>query len=127
MTGIPYDNYECFQLLKYTVGQFYLAHDDHIEYHTEQSHGPRLLTFFIYFNEVEEGGGTRFPKLDNLTVYPKKGRVLIWPSITDDGSWETEYRTTHEAMRVEAGEKYAANAWIHMRDFQTPFQNGCPG
>jgi prolyl 4-hydroxylase len=126
VTGIPYSNYECLQLLKYEVGQFYLEHDDHIEYHTKQSHGPRLLTFFIYFNEVEKGGATRFPKLD-LTVQAKKGRVLIWPSITDDGTWKTEFRTSHEAMAVEQGQKFAANAWIHMRDFQTPFAKGCPG
>lgn len=106
---------------------FYTGHHDHIEYHSEQAHGPRLLTFFIYFNEVEKGGGTRFPNLNNLTVYPKKGRVLIWPSITDDGMWETEYRTLHEALAVEKGEKYAANTWIHIRDFQTPFIKGCPG
>jgi prolyl 4-hydroxylase len=96
--------------LKYDEGQYYYAHDDHIIHHNKQSHGPRLLTFFIYFNEVKKGGGTQFPNLNNLTVQPKKGRVLIWPSIT-----------------VEEGQKFAANAWIHMRDFQTPFSMGCPG
>ena len=150
VTGIPHANYEALQLLKvnfprmralhvgpylslmylhfeqYEVGQFYLPHDDRIEYHNEQAHGPRLLTFFIYFNEVEKGGGTRFPALD-LLFYPKKGRVLIWPSITDDGTWNVESRTTHEAMPVEEGQKFAANTWIHMRDFQTPFSMGCPG
>ncbi|KAL3784812.1 hypothetical protein HJC23_013852 [Cyclotella cryptica] len=127
VTGIPYANYECLQLLKYEVGQFYKAHDDHITEHNQQSHGPRLLTFFIYFNEVAKGGGTQFPKLNNMTITPKKGRVLVWPSIVDDVNWSTENRTTHEALEVEQGRKFAANAWIHMRDFQAPFSIGCAG
>lgn len=127
VTGIPFANFECLQLLKYDEGQYYYAHDDHIIHHNQQSHGPRLLTFFIYFNEVKKGGGTQFPNLNNLTVQPKKGRVLIWPSITDDGTWTGDSRTRHEAMAVEEGQKFAANAWIHMRDFQTPFSMGCPG
>ena len=126
ITSIPEDNYEALQLLKYEVGQYYWAHNDFIEYHNEQAHGPRLLTFFIYFNEVEEGGETRFPRLD-LTIHPKKGRVLVWPSIQDDKNWSLEERTNHEAMKVKKGQKFAANAWIHMRDFQTPYSLGCPG
>ena len=106
--------------------QFYRRHTDHIEYQNQQAQGPRLLTFFIYFNEVERGGGTFFPNLNGLTIYPKKGRVLIWPSIIDDGVWSDDFRTVHEAMEVESGQKFAANAWIHMRDFQTPFVKGCP-
>lgn len=157
MTGIPEQNHESLQLLKYEPGQYYLPHNDFIEAHTTQSHGPRLLTFFVYFNEVEGGGGTRFPKLNGLTVEPKEGRVLIWPSSMDDDLMKDDRRTDHEAMAVTKvsvgqqfflfipvtillttqhshyhfwsptkGEKYAANAWIHTRDFQTGFAAGCP-
>jgi len=126
VTGIPEENYECLQLLKYVPGTYYRPHNDFIQVHAEQSHGPRLLTFFVYFNEVEKGGGTRFPKLGDLTVQPRRGRVLIWPSVTDGDLRREDKRTEHEAMPVEAGEKYAANAWIHTRDFQAPFDAGCP-
>ena len=70
----------------------------------------------MYFNSVERGGGTRYPRLDNLTVEPKKGRVLIWPSALDEDPYKMDGRTNHEAMAVERGKKYAANAWIH-REF----------
>ena len=113
------------QLLKYDEGQFYKPHNDFIVKHVAQLHGPRLLTFFIYFNEVEEGGGTRFPKLDNLTIEPKQGRVLIWPSVLDEDVNSGDHRTDHEALAVIKGEKYAANAWLHLRDFQTSFDKGC--
>jgi len=126
VTGISENNYECLQLLKYQPGQYYKPHNDFIEKHVRLSPGPRLLTFFIYFNEVEKGGGTRFPKLNGLTVEPKQGRVLIWPSVLDENLYMEDAQTMHEAMAVEAGEKYAANAWIHTRDFQTPFKLGCP-
>lgn len=127
VTGIPDRNYEHLQLLSYEPGQYYRPHNDFLDIHTQQSHGPRLLTFFIYFNEVEKGGGTRFPRLtDGLTVEPRQGRVLIWPSVLDSNLLREDRRTEHEAMEVIEGNKYAANAWIHLRDFQGPYDAGCP-
>ena len=126
VTGVPMSNYEMLQLLKYVTGTYYKPHNDFIEKHITQSHGPRLLTFFIYFNEVAKGGGTRFTRLDGLIVDPRPGRVLIWPSILDSDLLAEDKRTEHEALAVEEGEKYAANVWIHTRDFQTPFAAACP-
>ena len=77
-----------------------------------------LIFFFLLLsNDVEAGGGTNFPELD-LTVMPKRGRVLIWPSVLDDDPNEKDDRTDHQALPVEAGKKYGANAWLHMRDFK---------
>jgi len=125
VTSVPQSNYESFQLLKYEVGQFYKPHNDFIEKHAFQRHGPRILTFFMYFDEVEEGGGTQFPELNNLTIEPKKGRVLIWPSVLDENPYEEDRRTDHEALEVTKGYKFAANAWIHMRDFQKTLHLDC--
>lgn len=44
--------------------------------------GPRILTFFLYLSDVEEGGETVFPSL-NISVSPKRGRALLWPSTMD--------------------------------------------
>ena len=84
----------------------------------------RLMTVFLYLNDVEEGGGTDFPTL-GVTVEPKRGRALIWPSVEDDNPDSVDPRTLHQALPVEKGIKYAANAWIHQRDFKTPNSNGC--
>lgn len=73
---------------------------------------------------MEAGGGTRFPKL-NITVTPKTGRALIWPSVLDSDVFLADKRTDHEAMAVEAGIKYASNLWVHMRNFQVPLAVGC--
>ena len=76
--------------------------------------GVRILTAFIYLNDVEAGGGTNFPEL-GVTVMPKRGRVLLWPNVLDEDPNEVDLRTTHQALLVEAGQKYGANAWFHLR------------
>ena len=83
-----------------------------------------MLTAFLYLNDVEEGGGTNFPRLD-ITVLPKKGRLLLWPSVTDADPLKVDRRTFHQALPVEKGVKYAANAWLHIRDFKEPNTRSC--
>ena len=86
--------------------------------------GVRVLTMYLYLNDVEEGGGTNFNKL-NITVMPKRGRALLWPSVFDEDPTKEDKRTTHQALAVEKGLKYGCNAWFHLSDFKTPHQNGC--
>ena len=38
--------------------------------------------------------------------------------IVDDDPFERDDRTDHEALKVEAGTKYAANYWLHMYPFR---------
>lgn len=82
------------------------------------------MTMYLYLNDVEEGGGTNFDKL-NVTVMPKRGRALVWPSVLNDHPNMKDDRTTHQALPVEKGIKFGANAWFHMRDFKTPHAEGC--
>lgn len=91
----------------------------------------RILTFFLYLNDVcdeedksECGGGTGFPEL-GITVQPKKGSALLWPSVLDAKPNEKDERTDHEALAVKKGIKYGANAWIHMGDFQEALLTNC--
>jgi prolyl 4-hydroxylase len=125
LSGIHYNNSEWLQLLKYNPGQFYKEHHDYIPHEAEgRPQGPRILTVFLYLNDVEAGGGTHFGTL-GITVMPKKGRALVWPSVLDEDPLEMDEQTFHEALPVEAGVKYGANAWIHQRDFKTPFEENC--
>ncbi|KAL3793511.1 hypothetical protein HJC23_007251 [Cyclotella cryptica] len=117
MTGIPYDNYEDFQLVRYLPGQFYQKHHDFTDGHERTLYGPRLLTFFLYLNDVEEGGGTEFADL-NFVATPKKGMALVWPSVTNENMEVKDDWTWHEALPVMSGIKFGANAWIHLRDYQ---------
>ena len=62
---------------------------------------------------VEAGGHTHFPRL-NISVRPKRGSALLWPSVLDHDPNERDDRTDHEALPVASGTKYAANYWLHM-------------
>jgi len=96
----------------------------HHQYQRERPCGVRTLTFYMYLNDVEEGGGTQFPKL-GMTVTPKKGRAVLWPSVYDAHPHVMDPRADHTALPVKKGVKYGANAWIHQRDFKTPNAQDC--
>lgn len=96
---VPSENYENFQVLKYAVGQRYNTHHDYGKEDVQLACGPRILTFFLYLSDVEEGGETAFPSL-NIAVSPKKGRALLWPSTLSDDPEAMDSRTFHEARPV---------------------------
>ena len=108
-------------------GQYYKEHHDETgDVHEERfsPDGPRILTFFLYLNDVEAGGETRFTDLmgDNSAIHidvkPKKGRALLWPSMLNEDVLAYDVRTYHAALAVKKGVKYGANAWLHLRDFR---------
>ena len=63
----------------------------------------RQLSLVIYLNDVEEGGVTHFTDLD-ISVSPKKGRVLIFPPF---------YLYNHSGEPPVSNPKYIIVAWIH--------------
>lgn len=123
LTGVPKENAEFFQVLKYEPGQFYKVHHDQ-NAHPDSLMGVRLFTFFIYLRSPEAGGATYFPNL-NITVAPKAGSALIWPNVKDHDLRASDMRTEHEALPPHAGRKYSANLWLHNYDFRGPNTHGC--
>mmetsp|Transcript_37098 Transcript_37098/g.111127 ORF Transcript_37098/g.111127 Transcript_37098/m.111127 type:complete len:401 (-) Transcript_37098:231-1433(-) len=119
VTGFPEENSENLQILRYEKGQQYREHADYIRHHKEKPCGPRALTFFLYLNDEFEGGGTNFRFLWNTTMTPRKGRAVLWPNVVNDDPSKEDTRFDHSAMEVLSGTKYAANAWLHLRDFQS--------
>jgi len=126
LTMINEKNSEFLQLLRYEPGQFYEDHHDYIPHNRDNQQGVRILTSYLYLNDVEAGGGTKFTDL-NITVMPKRGRALFWPSVLNDSPHQKDRRTNHQALPVEAGIKYGANGWYHQFDFKTPYEEGCTG
>eukprot|EP00536_Pseudo-nitzschia_multiseries_P011168 jgi/Psemu1/259631/estExt_Genewise1Plus.C_3660017 len=124
LTQIEDNNSEYLQLLRYEPGQFYEDHHDYIEHLRGRQQGVRILTSYLYLNDVEAGGGTRFTGL-NITVMPKRGRALFWPSVLNDKPHSKDFRTNHQALPVEKGIKYGANGWFHQYDFKTTYSNAC--
>eukprot|EP00924_Labyrinthula_sp_SR-Ha-C_P009299 snap_masked-scaffold_2-processed-gene-19.23-mRNA-1 protein AED:0.07 eAED:0.07 QI:0/0/0/0.5/1/1/2/0/476 len=132
LTNVPYDNYEQFQLLRYEDGQFYKVHHDMgpPKYipgtDIVLGGGVRILTFFLYLSDVEEGGETDFPEV-GIKVKPKKGRAILWPSVLDRDPMKQDRRTVHSALPVKKGLKFAANHWIHSHNFKKANLWGCTG
>jgi len=123
LTMVPERNAEHMQVLKYEVGQFYRTHHDQNS-PTTSAWGPRMYTFFMYLNDDADGGETHFPRL-NISIRPRRGRALLWPSVLDRDPKERDERTEHEAVVVRKGIKFAANYWLHMYDFQYAVDRGC--
>jgi len=127
VTKVPVPNYESLQILRYTKGQRYNRHHDNGgDEDNKLPSGPRIYTFFLYLSDVEEGGGTHFPDL-NITITPRKGSALLWPSVLSANPTATEPMTQHAALPVIRGTKFAANAWIHLYNYAEPNHWGCTG
>jgi len=53
LTGVPEENAEHLQILRYQSGQFYKRHHDQ-NAPSASAWGPRLYTFYMYLNDVDE-------------------------------------------------------------------------
>lgn len=129
-TGVPPSHFEALQMLHYSSGQSYKEHHDTSPEMFNYFSGPRILTFFLYLSNVEEGGQTRltdlrygFAEASNvsnkavpLEVTPKKGMALVWPNVDDYNILRVEKGTYHEAMPIVNGTKLASNAWLRLRN-----------
>jgi hypothetical protein len=84
-------------LLLFTIINIIITqdHHDYILHNRDRQQGVRILTAYLYLNDVEAGGGTKFTDLD-LTVMPKLGRALFWPSVFNDKPHEKDKRTNHQ-------------------------------
>ena len=121
VTGLPVENQERWQILRYKPGQEYKPHFDAanpsaldylgvIERDRKRGWGRRVYTFFIYLNDVEEGGETWFPRL-GVKIKPKPGRAALWHNLNKS---KTSFHpmSEHAGTPVIKGEKWAINVWI---------------
>ena len=115
IVGVPITYAEPIQFLKYEKNQYYKVHHDQNSPRAS-AWGPRVYTIFLYLSDVV-GGETKFPKL-NITITPKKGTALLWPSVLSEDPNIRDDRTDHEALPVVDGIKYSANFWIHLYPFK---------
>ena len=114
---IPLENTESFQIIYYDKSQEYFNHYDAWDFNDiERSKrnlnkgGQRLFTALVYLNNVEEGGSTKFTKL-NIDVKAEKGKLLIFENVYEDTNIR-HYYSEHAGRPVIKGEKYAFNLWF---------------
>ncbi|KAL1526849.1 hypothetical protein AB1Y20_015541 [Prymnesium parvum] len=126
LTLLNSNHSEFIQILQYHPGQYYGRHHDFIHGQLLLPCGPRVYTLFMYLSDVEEGGETSFYDI-GISVMPKKGRAVLWPSVLNDEPFTPDRRTNHEAKPVVKGIKYGANLWLHQHDFKSAHRLGCTG
>lgn len=62
----------------------------------------RVFAFMIYLNDVSDGGNTFFEHY-NLSIKPKKGKMLIWPA---------EWTHAHRGEVLNEDKKYIITGWL---------------
>lgn len=117
LVGIPLENAEAFQVLRYGPGSEYRAHYDAYDLGTARGRrccrrgGQRVVTALLYLNSVEEGGETAFPRL-GVKVAPALGRLVVFNNV-DENQGRPHPSSLHAGMPVLQGEKWAGNFWFH--------------
>jgi prolyl 4-hydroxylase len=116
LVELPLENAESIQVISYGPGQEYKAHYDAWVAGTETGDrclargGQRLVTCLAYLCDVEEGGGTFFPRLD-MEVMPRCGRMVLFHNC-HEGRTERHPASLHGGMPPRAGTKWACNVWF---------------
>jgi prolyl 4-hydroxylase len=113
--GIDPSYAEALQGHLYQVGQEFKPHMDAVVHGAShfvsftQNQGQRTWTVMVFLNDVERGGGTRFPNLGQ-TFQPQRGQALIWNNLDDRGV-PNPY-SMHQGLPVEAGYKAVLTTWF---------------
>jgi prolyl 4-hydroxylase len=105
--GIPADNGENLQILRYLPGQEYKPHFDYFQSPSVTNN--RISTIVMYLNDVAAGGETFFPAL-NLSVSPRKGTAVYFEYFYNNPALNE--MTLHAGTPVTAGEKWVATKWM---------------
>jgi prolyl 4-hydroxylase len=82
--------------------------------HQPLAGGQRVATVLIYLNDVSEGGGTYFPKLD-VRFTPKAGRALVFFPCSLDGALDP--LALHTAEKA-VDEKWVCQVWVRQGEFK---------
>lgn len=117
IVSLSTEGVEPLQIVAYTSGQQFTLHHDagtlDVDERVVETVTPcRLVTFFIYLNDLPPGEGeTLFPYLNNLAVRPVRGTALLFSNLLPSGG--PDLLTSHQANPVHGNIwKYGVNLWI---------------
>tara|TARA_B100001175_G_scaffold203499_1_gene172746 strand:- start:54 stop:680 length:627 start_codon:yes stop_codon:yes gene_type:complete len=101
-----FKSYEPVQFLGYPVGGHYKGHNDGESFNYETGQWERLMdrdvSFLFYLNDQYGGGELEFYDL-GLTIKPKKGMMIAFPSYKD---------FAHKVHPVTWGHRYSLVSWV---------------
>ncbi|XP_017142470.2 prolyl 4-hydroxylase subunit alpha-1-like [Drosophila miranda] len=111
MTNLDLERSEDFQVLNYGIGGHDAIHPDYYEGSNPEL-PDRIATLVFYLSDVPLGGATVFPLLD-LSVFPKRGAVLMWYNLDHKG--QGNEKTVHSACPVAVGSRWVMTKWINQQ------------
>lgn len=115
--GVPFENAESLQVVKYKPGTYYKEHHDSCCDDTDAcrqftgNSGQRILTILVYLNDDFEAGETHFPTLETKLKAPPRGAVVFHP-MSKTHPEACHPKALHAGLPVSTGEKYICNIWI---------------
>ncbi|NYI01089.1 2OG-Fe(II) oxygenase [Cupriavidus plantarum] len=120
LMGMPVENGEGLQVLRYAEGARSAPHFDFLlptnaaNQASIARSGQRVSTLVVYLNDVRGGGDTVFPELD-FGVVPRRGNGVYFEYC--DARNQLDARTLHAGSEVTAGEKWVVTKWMRQRRF----------
>ena len=105
------DQLEILQVLRYENSQEFKSHTDGFDGPTTAagfSNSGRLVTIFVYLNDVRNGGHTEFCNL-GFSVAPKKGSAVIHFPASEQ--LKEDERTLHRGLPA-VDEKWIMATWV---------------
>ena len=101
-----FKSYEPVQFLGYPPGGHYRGHNDAESFNMEtrqwEACMPRDVSFLFYLNDQYGGGELEFYDL-GLTIKPKKGMMIVFPSYKE---------FSHKVHPVTWGHRYSLVSWV---------------
>lgn len=120
VSGLPVQNGEFLQILRYRLGEEFRPHVDYFNesgasaYQSLADGGQRAQTVLAYLNDDYTGGSTCFPKLQ-LDVKGRRGDMLHFHNLGADGLGHRD--SLHAGMPVTLGEKWLLSQWIRSESY----------
>ena len=117
-----FKSYEPVQFLGYPIGGHYKSHNDGESFNFEtrqwESCMPRDVSFLFYLNDQYGGGELEFTDL-GLTIKPKKGMMIAFPSYKE---------FAHKVHPVTWGHRYTLVSWVETQKnlYDTIPRSGIP-
>jgi prolyl 4-hydroxylase len=115
--GVPLENAESLQIVKYMPGTYYREHhdsccdDNDTCKNFSANAGQRIRTILLYLNDDFTGGETGFPTLDMKLKAPPRGAVMFYPMAKNNPE-ACHPKALHAGLPVDTGVKYICNIWI---------------
>ena len=100
--------YEAIRIKRY-LNNNYDRFDPHVDVKNYET-SRRLLAFFIYLNDVDEGGETEFISINKpgtyipLKIEPRRGRLLMFPP---------QWMYYHAGLKPVSNSKYLIHSYCH--------------